>query len=240
MSKIKNKLTKIGWFESLAIIFVIVAIGKYAYIKYESKNLKRVVPLSLSMYPTLKVGGEYVFKEVTNETVLKRFDIVNFMVESKLAYQKYILSANCKTLVDKKNKCYQQSQLPFAKRIIGVPGDKINYSENKVLINDKEMNYSKMKYSEVNDILGSKIKNKGLYDFYDVYFEKNNHTIAILKDKRSVVNRSGFIKLKKNEYFMVGDNRNLSLDSRNFGKINKDNITHVIDYRYLEKKEKPL
>ncbi len=236
MRKIKNKLKKIGWFESLAIIFVIVATGKFAYIKHESKSLKRVVPLSLSMYPTLQVGKEYVFKEINEGTEINRFDIVNFMVESKSAYPKYNLNVNCESLIDKKNYCYQQEHLPFAKRVVGIPGDKIKYFENSVMVNGKEMRHLKQNVKDVKDIKSSDVKNKGLYEFYNVSFENNNHLIALVKDRSTIKNRSGFFILGSNEYFMIGDNRNLSLDSRNFGLINKKDITHIMDDNYIENK----
>ncbi len=41
------------------------------------------------------------------------------------------------------------------------------------------------------------------------------------------------IKLKKNEYFCMGDNRNYSTDCREFGPITKDRITHKIRNKFL-------
>lgn len=41
------------------------------------------------------------------------------------------------------------------------------------------------------------------------------------------------IKLKEDEYFVLGDNRNGSIDSREIGPIKKENITNKVKYKFL-------
>ena len=71
------------------------------------------------------------------------------------------------------------------KRIIGLPGETVEIKNNKVYINDKE--------------LDDKFANGVTYNI----------------DK---------VTLKDNEYFILGDNRIVSLDSRVFGTIKEDEI----------------
>jgi len=79
----------------------------------------------------------------------------------------------------------------FIKRIIGLPGEKVKIKDNKVYIyNDK----------------------------YPNGIELNEETY--LTDDKETLNfgKTEFI-LDKDEYFVLGDNRNSSLDSRKFGPV---------------------
>ena len=73
------------------------------------------------------------------------------------------------------------------KRIIGLPGETIEYKEGKLYINDKEMK--------------------------DPYYKDNN-----TEDFEKV-------EIPKNYYFVMGDNRSVSIDSRIIGVVNKKDIT---------------
>ena len=72
------------------------------------------------------------------------------------------------------------------KRIIGLPGETIEYKKGKLYIN------------------GKKIK--------DPYYKDEN------------TNDFDVVKIPKNHYFVMGDNRSDSIDSRIIGVINKNNI----------------
>lgn len=79
------------------------------------------------------------------------------------------------------------------KRIIGLPGDKIEYKDNKLYINDE---YYEEKYLDENTITE------------DFTLEK----IISLKE------------VPEDCYFVMGDNREDSLDSRSLGVFNKSEI----------------
>lgn len=110
-----------------------------------------------SMYPTLQDKEFMILNKIGLQKGINRFDIV--VVESN---GKYII-----------------------KRVIGLPGESVMYSDNKLYINEKvvEDNYSK---SETED------------------FEN--------------------VVLKEDEYFVMGDNREVSKDSRVIGPVNIKNI----------------
>lgn len=79
----------------------------------------------------------------------------------------------------------QTKNSKIIKRVIGLPGETIQYKDNKLYINDKELE----------DPYGSEVT----YDF-----EK--------------------IEIPKNNYYVLGDNRTDSVDSRILGVISQENI----------------
>ena len=116
------------------------------------------------MLPNLKDNQVMILYKLPKE--LKRFDIV--VVEHKVK--------------DKKEN--------LVKRIIGLPGEDVEYKNNKLYINDKEVEE----------------------DFIDV--KTNDFNLASL----------GYLEIPDNYYFVVGDNRGDSLDSRVLGIIPKEEI----------------
>ena len=80
---------------------------------------------------------------------------------------------------------------PIIKRVIGLPGEKVEYKDNKLYINGEEIKEN--------------FKTNGDTDDYNI-IESSHSTIP------------------KNMYFVVGDNRINSADSRIIGLIDKDMI----------------
>ncbi len=81
------------------------------------------------------------------------------------------------------------SSRPFIKRIIGLPGEKVEIKDGRIII------------------------------------ENNNEIITLEEEYLSFETRgnTSFV-LEQDEYFVLGDNREFSYDSRRFGPIKKENI----------------
>jgi signal peptidase I len=90
----------------------------------------------------------------------------------------------------------------FIKRVVGLPGEEIQIKDGNILIFNKE-NPNGLVVKE--DYLSDGVKTYGLSD------EK--------------------ITLSANEYYVFGDNRNASKDSRSFGPVNKSFITVRVLFR---------
>ena len=119
-----------------------------------------------SMYPTLKDNEILLLKKYDQK--YKRFDIV-------------VLNYNNSKLI---------------KRIIGLPGEHIEYKDNKLYVN------------------GKYVKER---------FKRNTETSDFEIDK----------KIPKGYYFVMGDNRGNSLDSRDYrvGLVKKEDIVGVTIFR---------
>lgn len=121
----------------------------------------------LSMYDTLNNHDIVIINKIVMKTNnINRFDIV-------------VLKNN--TDGDK-----------IIKRVIGLPGEKIEYKDNKLYINGEEIE-DNFKTNETTDFTA---------------------------------------ETKENEYFVLGDNRELSKDSRYLGNFKKENIIGKVDFRF--------
>lgn len=112
-----------------------------------------------SMEPNLYEGNILLIDQVSSRfNDYKRFDVISF----------------------------KESPGYLIKRVIGLPGEKIRYIDNKLYINDELVEYD---------------------------FKTNGITSDF-----------GPITIPSNEYFVLGDNRVDSTDSRIFGTISKERI----------------
>lgn len=102
----------------------------------------------------------------------------------------------------------------FVKRVIGVPGDRIRLRNKQVYLNGKELLES-YKYHKTEYI-----------DSYRDNFPSAPNTVVykpgIEMLEKHVVN--GEVVVPPNSYFAMGDNRDLSLDSRYWGFVPRENI----------------
>ena len=110
----------------------------------------------------------------------------------------------------------------YIKRLIGLPGDKIQFIDSNLFINNNEILKSRI---SKNDKIYCGKKTINVFTFQESLPNGKNHNTVYLKDY-SFQNSDIFI-VPKDHYFFLGDNRDCSKDSRfltSVGYVHKDNL----------------
>jgi signal peptidase I len=126
----------------------------------------------------------------------------------------------------------------YIKRIVAIAGDTIEMKDNHLYINSEELPQRKLPESTLNNI---RITEMGIQIEGEVLEETNGNAkyniflMGSIHDKKLV----DFEKITVPEHhcFVLGDNRNNSLDSRNFGPIPLATIIGRADYIYWPAKD---
>jgi signal peptidase I len=101
----------------------------------------------------------------------------------------------------------------FVKRVIGIPGDRVHIANGRVFINGEEMK---------EDYVVHKIAQQHREDFPSR--QANSYVTASWYSELAKLTRNGDLLVPEENYFVLGDNRDQSLDSRYWGLVPRENI----------------
>jgi signal peptidase I len=98
----------------------------------------------------------------------------------------------------------------LVKRLIGLPGDVISMHDNHLVVNGKALNYEE-------------ITNQGHFKLMLEVGESIEHKVKIAQEN-SYLSNFPAVKVPKDHYLVLGDNRNNSADSRVIGFVPRAEI----------------
>ncbi|RVU71621.1 signal peptidase I [Lactobacillus xujianguonis] len=123
----------------------------------------------------------------------------------------------------------------YIKRIIGMPGDKLVSKNNQIYINGKKINQPWLK-------AGWKLTDNGEDGFTGTkYSQTQNFTISSLAKTanyrrfyttKQLKTMQKTNRVPKGTYFVMGDHRSVSKDSRYIGTIKRSKIVGVVKFSY--------
>lgn len=116
----------------------------------------------------------------------------------------------------------RQGQKYYVKRVIAVEGDTVRSENGNLYVNDKLVNQ---------DWISEEQRTQGTRNWDFAVLQSNNSpfTSYNTETKKEVSWADGNqTKVPKDNYFVLGDNREVSEDSRYFGWVNRDHILGVV------------
>ena len=170
-----------------------------------------------SMIPTLKIG-DFIFvskfsygikipftnKNMINFSNPKRGDVIVFVAPP-------------------------DPKLDFIKRVIGVPGDKIEIKNDKLYINDKLIEREEIK----DPTLLYDYPSPAIRDAATTYKEKIDKKEFTMMEFKPVAENYGPVTVPAGNLFMMGDNRDNSGDSRYWGMLPIENVRGKAQFIWL-------
>ena len=111
----------------------------------------------------------------------------------------------------------------YIKRLIGMPGDKIQILEQDLYINEIKVKRKKLE-NLFKITCGSEIIE---VDFYEETLPNGKSYISVYRKEGTMMNSDEYV-VPKNHYFFMGDNRDCSKDSRFLSSVGYVNFNNLV------------
>lgn len=115
----------------------------------------------------------------------------------------------------------------IVKRVIGMPGDAITYENDILSVNGQVVDET---YLDNFQTKFAEDKLQSTYSYNPLFQELAKQSAAFTTDKNGNPNFS--LKVPEGEYYLLGDDRIVSKDSREVGTFPKDTIIGEVKFRF--------
>lgn len=183
-----------------------------------------------SMYPTLRVG-DYLFVSKYSYGY------------SRYSFPRGILPIKGRIWYSQPErgdvvvfKFPQNTHTDFIKRIIGLPGDKVQMKKGRLYINDELVE----RVDEGRYIIDEYVALPEHYHLYEENLPNGvKHQIIEITDKERIVDNTEVFEVPEDAFFVMGDNRDRSDDSRiSVGFVPKENLVGKAKFIFFSHDDK--
>ncbi len=211
---------------TLILLTATILTGVLSLIRINSPFVTSVTEFSSSIFPVLLVVlilRSFFIEpyKIPSGSMIPTLMIGDFILVDKNIYG-YKLPLTNITIIDNEDpkrgdvvvfKYPENQNINYIKRVIGLPGDKVIYRNKQLFVNDDEYTLQRIEHSfdpvEIAD--------------GDVYYENNTQKKYMILNQSSTPFNFEYV-VPKNTYFVLGDNRDNSNDSRYWGPVPKKNL----------------
>lgn len=203
----------------------------------EAEREPLVIEYSKSFFPVLAlvfVVRSFLFEpfQIPSESMVPTLEVGDFIVVSKFSYgirlpliRKKVLDVSEPERGDVMVFFPPHDERYFIKRLIGLPGDKIQYINHQLYVNDEKVliDFNSAETDTSRPFDSCSVNAKGI----SVMVNETLGDKTYRSRKCSVpgpYSRRGTWVVPEGHYFMMGDNRDNSLDSRDWGFVPDKNV----------------
>jgi len=172
---------------------------------------------SSSMEPTLLIGDRIFVSKYTYGFSKHSFPFSPSLFSERIFYKKPKQGdlVVFKTPAD--------NRTDYIKRLIGLPGDEIQFIEGDIFINDKRI--VRKKIEKINLVRCGKFSLR--INAYEETLPNGKKHVAVYNEAGTLQNTKKF-KVPENHFFLLGDNRDCSQDSRYLESVGYVNFVNLV------------